>query len=497
MAETYIKNLGKVCITPEGVWNRNAQYNRLCLVSLTGDDGLVYSYISRKEVPAGIEIGNTDYWQLVANSFSVENWGVGEDGYIYIGGVKTNYKIGLNDALADEVVDLLSDRLADLVAGKIDQVIGSKLQQILTEGVKLQVEPTGEIEVECVCNKDSNSGSGSNTNSGSSGNNSGNVDSGNNGNNSGTNTGSNTGTDTSGNNTNTNDNDSQPKKYTITIGSLNPNISRAKITYSIRTNNSALSVFGPETEIQVGDSFDVNEGETYEVRVSVPYSSVEQNYEGSIIQDTPEDNISLDLNCGEEYDAIQVLATGDPNQGIKLEYSGTDGSLNNNFNASPKEWVYERGHKVRIIAYKKGYTSQAIVDTNNLQQNINTAINLTQLEEDDLFVDVLNFTTQMSTDKDLYTNISKNGYNINITLKAEADTNEGRVARVVLLVDSLSTPQFNLQENMSSRLEQGSALKRVYYIRTLLDNVEVTNYGSFTVSNGSKTYTINLIGDES
>lgn len=493
MAETYIKNLGKVCITPEGVWNKNAQYNRLCLVSLTGDDGLVYSYISRKEVPAGIEIGNTDYWQLVANSFSVENWGVGEDGYIYIGGVKTNYKIGLNDALADEVIDLLSDRLADLVAGKIDQVIGSKLQQILTEGVKLQVEPTGEIEVECVCNKDSNSGSGSNTNSGNSGDNSDNVDSGN----SGDNTGDNTGTNTGGDNTDGDNNDSQPKKYSITIGSLNPNISRAKITYSIRKNDSILPFFGSETEIQVGDSFVVNEGETYKISVSVPYSSTEQNYKGSSIQDTPEDNITLDLNCGEEYDAIKVSATGDVTQDIKLEYSGTNGSLNNNFNISPKEWIFERGHKVRIIAYKKGYTSQVIVDTINLQQNINTAINLTQLEEDDLFVDVLNFTTQKSTSREPYTNVSKNGNTINVTLKAEADTGGNRVARVVLLVDSLSTPQFNLQENMSSHLEQGSGLKRVYYIRTVLNNVEGTDYGSFTVSNGTETYTINLIGDES
>ena len=485
MAETYIKNLGKVCVTPEGVWNRNAQYNRLCLVSLTGDDGLVYSYISRKEVPAGIEIGNTDYWQLVANSFSVENWGVGEDGYIYIGGVKTNYKIGLNDVLADEVVDLLSDRLADLVAGKIDQVIGSKLQQILTEGVKLQVEPTGEIEVECVCNKDSNSGSGSNTNSGSSGNNSDNENSGNNGNN----TDTNTGTDTSDDN-----NDSQPKRYAITIGSLNPNIPRAKITYSIKTNNSILSFFGSETEIQVGDSFVVNEGETYKIRVSVPYSSTEQNYRGSSIEATPEDTVSLDLNCGEEYDAIKVSATGDVTQDIKLEYNGTDGS---NLNTSPKEWIYERGHKVRIIAYKKGYTSQVIVDTINLQENINTAINLTQLGENDLFVDVLNFTTRTSTSVGPYTNVSKNGNTINVTLKAEPDVNQNRVARVVLLVDSLSTPQFNLQENMSCNLEQGSALKRVYYIRTVLNNVEGTDYGSFTVSNGSKTYTINLIGDES
>lgn len=483
MAETYIKNLGKVCITPEGVWNKNAQYNRLCLVSLTGEDGLVYSYISRKEVPAGIEIGNTDYWQLVANSFSVENWGVGEDGYIYIGGVKTNYKIGLNDALADEVVDLLSDRLADLVAGKVDQVIGSKLQQILTEGVKLQVEPTGEIEVECVCNKDSNSGSGSSTDSD-------NIDSGNNGNG----TGTNTGTDTSSDNNSDDNNDSQPKKYAITIGSLNPNISRAKITYSIKTNNSILSFFGSETEIQVGDSFVVNEGETYKVKVYVPYSSTEQNYKGSSIEAIPEDDISLDLNCGEEYDAIKVSATGDVTKDIKLEYNGTDGS---NFNISPKEWIFERGHKVRIIAYKKGYISQVIVDTINLQEDVSAAINLTQLGENDLFVDVLNFTTQTSTSTEPYTDVSKSGNTIDVTLKAEADTNQNRVARVVLLVDSLSTPQFNLQENMSCHLEQGSALKRVYYIRTVLNNVEGTDYGSFTVSNGSETYTINLIGDES
>lgn len=213
MAETYIKNLGKVCITPEGVWNKNAQYNRLCLVSLTGDDGKVYSYVSRKEVPAGIEIGNTDYWQLVANSFSVENWGVGEDGYIYIGGVKTDYKIGLNDALADEVVDLLSDRLADLVAGKIDQVIGSKLQQILTEGVKVQVEPTGEVEIECVCNSKSNNSNGSST-SGSTNNN--NTDTSDNNNNDTTND-NNTTDNTNDNNNNNNDSNENQDNYVFKV----------------------------------------------------------------------------------------------------------------------------------------------------------------------------------------------------------------------------------------------------------------------------------------
>lgn len=623
MAETYIKNLGKVCVTPEGVWNRNAQYNRLCLVSLTGDDGLVYSYISRKEVPAGIEIGNTDYWQLVANSFSVENWGVGEDGYIYIGGVKTNYKIGLNDALADEVVDLLSDRLADLVAGKIDQVIGSKLQQILTEGLKvtqsgkLEIEPVGNIEVECNCDNNSQSNSEENnddnkiwlsiegaedsyrrtlsgtvtrtdietnetvvfpikhTNTNIAyrckntetdeqvgivlryGGYTSNYPTINVGNQEFSDFDGNTfeinpslnnievrfsdeiidnggtlefyvvdiynkksvkvtlivpdpnvpisNSDNTDNNDNTDDNNDDNQTKTITINSLDPEIDRAIIEYATIDLNSlqeSLSggwswlnpinprdIFGDYKRINIGESFTAKVGDLYKVRVRVPYSSTEENYKENVVQGTVRDDLSLDLTCGMEYELVQITANGTPDQEIKIEYDGTDAGY---FDTTPKVWGIDKGNAVRIIAYKPGYTSKVIVDSKDLQNSVTTNVSLEKLQNDDLFVNVLEYTTKNGSKASFYKNISKNGNNINLHL----NTIESTSARAVLLIDSLSVISFNLPSHITTVLERGSGLNRVYYIQVDLTNITGTNAGSFTVSNGSKTYTINLTVDE-
>lgn len=55
--------LGKVSITTNGDWDKNKQYDRLCLVF---DNVTLASYISKQKVPVGIEITNTDYWQVIA-----------------------------------------------------------------------------------------------------------------------------------------------------------------------------------------------------------------------------------------------------------------------------------------------------------------------------------------------------------------------------------------------------------------------------------------------
>ena len=366
MAETHIKNLGKVCITPEGVWNKNAQYDRLCLVSLTGDDGKVYSYVSRKEVPAGIEIGNTDYWQLVANSFSVENWGVGEDGYIYIGGVKTNYKIGLNDALADEVVDLLSDRLADLVAGKIDQVIGSKLQQILTEGVKVQVEPTGEVEIECVCNKNSNNGGGSNTDSNTSDNTS------NSDNNSTDQTGTNGGTSSGNNNENNNDN----QKYTVTIGNITPNTNRTHISYGLRSNPSV------KTPITSGQSFTVNKDQWWFVEIETDYSENDTNYKSKTIYGKNENktiNESLD-----EWDCVRLRVV-DGNVPIDdIEFRDSE-KIFYNLSSPQDDIIKDRGVSFGLFGIKPGYETLFVANTNELESAVITT-NLNELSNSSMKV---------------------------------------------------------------------------------------------------------------
>lgn len=58
-----IQCLGKVSITTNGDWDKNKQYDRLCLVF---DNVTLSSYISKQKVPVGIEITNTEYWQLMA-----------------------------------------------------------------------------------------------------------------------------------------------------------------------------------------------------------------------------------------------------------------------------------------------------------------------------------------------------------------------------------------------------------------------------------------------
>lgn len=383
MAETYIKNLGKVCITPEGVWNKNAQYNRLCLVSLTGEDGMVYSYVSRKEVPAGIEIGNTDYWQLVANSFSVENWGVGEDGYIYIGGVKTNYKIGLNDALADEVVNLLSDRLADLVAGKVDQVIGSKLQQILTEGVKVQVEPTGEVEIECVCNKNCSNGSGSNTNSDTSDNNQ--------------SSDNNTTDQTDINDETNNENNNDTQTYTITIGNITPNTDRTHIYYGLRSNPSV------KTPITSGQSFTVNKDQWWFIEITTDYSENNTNYESKTIYGKNENktiNESLD-----EWDCVRLRVV-DGNVSINdIEFRDSEKNI---WNLSSPQYdiIKDRGVTLGLFGIKPGYETLFVANTNELESAIITT-NLNELSNSSMKI------TLSKVDTDLYVP-SINGNNITV-----------------------------------------------------------------------------------
>lgn len=56
-----IKLLGKVSITTDGAWDKCRRYDRLCLVYSD-----YQSYLSKRRVPAGIEISDERYWQPIA-----------------------------------------------------------------------------------------------------------------------------------------------------------------------------------------------------------------------------------------------------------------------------------------------------------------------------------------------------------------------------------------------------------------------------------------------
>lgn len=58
------KILGKVCLTANGKWDKTKQYDKISIVFNDADNT---SYISRQDVPIGIEITNEDYWQVIGN----------------------------------------------------------------------------------------------------------------------------------------------------------------------------------------------------------------------------------------------------------------------------------------------------------------------------------------------------------------------------------------------------------------------------------------------
>lgn len=63
------RNIGKVSITCDGIWDIRKDYDKLCLVT----DG-AYNYISRKQVPNGIDITNEEYWQKLYSVISTNDF---------------------------------------------------------------------------------------------------------------------------------------------------------------------------------------------------------------------------------------------------------------------------------------------------------------------------------------------------------------------------------------------------------------------------------------
>lgn len=63
-------NLGKVAITCNGYWDKALPYDRLCIVITSIKANNISTFISRKPVPAGIDITNEEYWMRLGNSIN-------------------------------------------------------------------------------------------------------------------------------------------------------------------------------------------------------------------------------------------------------------------------------------------------------------------------------------------------------------------------------------------------------------------------------------------
>ena len=57
--QQYRKNLGKVSLTAEGAWDRNKEYE---ILSIVYDENTNHAFVSRKDIPKGVDLYNKKYW---------------------------------------------------------------------------------------------------------------------------------------------------------------------------------------------------------------------------------------------------------------------------------------------------------------------------------------------------------------------------------------------------------------------------------------------------
>lgn len=117
------RNIGKVSISCDGVWDIRKDYDKLCLVI----DGS-YNYISRKQVPNGTDITNEEYWQklytvISTNGFycipgNIENININTSPK----GLETvlgNY-LSLKSAIVNNNIVLTKTSILNVIIGGID-----------------------------------------------------------------------------------------------------------------------------------------------------------------------------------------------------------------------------------------------------------------------------------------------------------------------------------------------------------------------------------------
>lgn len=116
------RNIGKVSISCDGVWDIRKDYDKLCLVT----DGS-YNYISRKQVPNGTDITNEEYWQKLYSVIST-------NGFYRIPGNIENININTNPEGLRTVLGNYLD-LKSAVLSKNIIVTGTSILNVIIGGV--------------------------------------------------------------------------------------------------------------------------------------------------------------------------------------------------------------------------------------------------------------------------------------------------------------------------------------------------------------------------
>lgn len=107
-------DLGKICLTPEGLYDQSKAYEKLSLVTVVYADG-IEAYVSMRDLPSGIAPvrgASNGNWQVIGQDFSFGDLGatitVDAAGYVLVNGVRSAYTIDLS-GLTDDVAALIKD----------------------------------------------------------------------------------------------------------------------------------------------------------------------------------------------------------------------------------------------------------------------------------------------------------------------------------------------------------------------------------------------------
>lgn len=116
------RNIGKVSISCDGVWDIKKDYDKLCLVTYDS-----YNYISRKQVPNGTDITNEEYWQKL---YSV----ISNNGFYCIPGNIEDININTNSKGLEIVLGSFL-KLKNAVLSKNIIVTGTSIINVVIAGI--------------------------------------------------------------------------------------------------------------------------------------------------------------------------------------------------------------------------------------------------------------------------------------------------------------------------------------------------------------------------
>ena len=172
-----------------------------------------------------------------------------------------------------------------------------------------------------------------------------------------------------------------------------------------------------------------------------------------------------------------------PSANVKLDYSGTLSPLH-----VPLDTCRSEGDAVRLIAVADGYVSQIIIDTEDMEDDVETNVNLRAIGSNELVVRLLNFSTQHTNH---YVSYNQNGTTINVTVRAYIAAAQFRECRVSFIVDHGNEYVVNAPGNADIALESTlSTTTDILYVEFALQ--QTTTSEQFTVTNSTTTYTFNI-----